>query len=77
MAIGFRKRIKVAPGVNLNLSLKGVSATIGPKGASVGIGKNGTFLNAGLPGTGIYSRTKISGKNKLSAASPNQPVAFS
>lgn len=55
----FRKRINIAPGVNINLSKSGVSTTIGKKGASVNIGKNGTYLNTGLPGTGLYNRTKL------------------
>jgi hypothetical protein len=57
----FRKRIKIAPGVNLNLSKSGVSGTFGVKGASVNVGKNGAFLNTGIPGTGIYDRQKIGG----------------
>ena len=62
MGWGFRKRIKIAPGIKLNISKKGVSTTIGPRGLSVNVGKKGTHLNAGLPGTGIYSRTKLSGE---------------
>ena len=61
MAWKFRKRIKIAPGVTINVSRSGVSTTIGPKGASVNIGKKGTYLNTGIPGTGIYDRQKISG----------------
>jgi len=57
----FRKRIKIAPGVNLNLSKSGVSGTFGGKGASVNVGKNGVYANAGIPGTGIYDRKKIGG----------------
>ena len=63
MGWGFRKRIKIAPGIKLNISKKGVSTTIGPRGLSVNVGKKGTHLNAGLPGTGIYSRTKLTGSN--------------
>ena len=54
MAWKFRKRIKIAPGLTINVSRSGVSTTIGSKGASVNIGKNGTYLNTGIPGTGIY-----------------------
>lgn len=61
MALFFRKRIKILPGVTLNLSKSGVSATVGRKGASVSVGKRGTYLNAGLPGTGIYSRARADG----------------
>ena len=59
MALFFRKRIKILPGVTLNLSKSGISATVGRKGASVSVGKRGTYLNAGQPGTGIYSRTRL------------------
>lgn len=62
MAWNYRKRIKIAPGVHLNLSKGGISTSIGPRGAKISIGKNGTYLNTSIPGTGLYSRTKISGK---------------
>ena len=58
--VSFRKRIKIAPGVNLNLSKGGISTSFGVKGASVSVGKRGVYINNGLPGTGIYKRTKIS-----------------
>lgn len=61
MAWKYRKRIKVAPGVTINVSRSGVSTTIGTKGASVNIGKKGTYLNTGIPGTGIYDRQRIGG----------------
>ena len=64
MAWSYRRRIKIIPGVHLNLSKSGISASIGVKGASVTVGKNGTYLNAGIPGLGIYSRQKLSANNK-------------
>lgn len=64
MAWNFRKRIKIAPGVHLNLSKGGISTSIGPKGAKVTFGKNGTYINKGIPGTGLYSRERLSGRNK-------------
>lgn len=66
MAWNFRKRIKIVPGVHLNLSKSGISTSIGPKGAKVTFGKNGTYLNKGIPSTGLYSREKLSGGNKSS-----------
>ncbi|MBQ0115342.1 MAG: DUF4236 domain-containing protein [Bacteroidales bacterium] len=59
----YRKRIKLAPGVTINLSRSGVSTTIGPRGANINIGKNGAYLNTGIPGTGLYNRQKLSGNN--------------
>ena len=63
MAWNYRKKIKIAPGVHLNFSKKGVSTSIGPKGAKVTFGKNGTYMSTSIPGTGLYSRQKISGCN--------------
>lgn len=63
----YRKYIKIAPGVKLNISKSGVSTTIGGKGASVNIGKNGAYLNTSISGTGLYRRDKLyssKGKNK-------------
>ncbi len=62
MALRFRRYIKIAPGVKINLSGSGASLTLGPRGASMNFGKRGTYLNTGVPGTGLYSRSKV-GKN--------------
>jgi AAA+ superfamily predicted ATPase len=59
MAWSFRKRIKVAPGVHLNVSKSGVSTTVGPKGAKITTGPKGTYLHTSIPGTGLYNRQKI------------------
>jgi hypothetical protein len=64
MAIRFRKSIKLAPGVRLNLSGSGASWTFGPKGASVGVGKRGTYLNAGIPGSGLYTRQALTSERR-------------
>jgi hypothetical protein len=53
MALKFRKRIKIVPGVNLNLSKSGISTSIGKPGATVNIGKKGVKTTVGLPGTGL------------------------
>lgn len=62
MSINFRKKIKLAKGLSLNLSKTGVSLSVGPKGAKLNIGKKGTFLTTSLPGTGVYSKTKLDKK---------------
>jgi len=72
----FRKSIKLAPGIRMNLSGSGVSWTLGPRGASIGIGKRGTFLNTGLPGTGLYSRDRIGGGSGTPAPVPSASTTF-
>lgn len=64
MAWRFRRRIKIIPGITLNISGKGISTTIGVRGASINLGKKGAFLNTGIPGTGFYNRTKLGGQKK-------------
>lgn len=63
MGLYFRKRVKILPGIHLNISKTGTSWSVGTRGASVNFGKKGTYLNTGIPGTGIYSRTKIFGND--------------
>ena len=63
MAWNFRKRIKIAPGIHLNLSKGGISASVGPKGAKITVGKRGTYLNTSILGLGIYQRHKITSNN--------------
>ena len=60
----FRKSIKIAKGLKINLSKSGLSTTIGGKGLSFNLGKNGGYLNTSIPGTGLYSRNKIFGGSK-------------
>lgn len=67
MGTYFRKRIKIAPGVNINLSKSGASLSVGPRGAKMNFGKRGTYITTGIPGTGIYSKTKISNNNTSKA----------
>lgn len=60
MGLYFRKRIKIFPGVHMNISKSGTSWSVGSRGAKVNFGKRGTYVTTGIPRTGIYSRTKVS-----------------
>lgn len=59
----FQRRIKIAPGLSVNLSKSGIGLSAGPRGAKVSIGPSGTYFNAGIPGTGISHRQKIGPSN--------------
>ena len=50
MALRFRRSIKLAPGIRMNLSKSGMSWTLGPRGATVGIGKRGARVNTSFMG---------------------------
>ena len=70
MSFRFRRRIKLLPGVHLNISRSGISTSLGVRGASMTFGKRGTFVNAGIPGTGISYREKL----QQPAAALEQPA---
>lgn len=53
MGFRFQKRIKLLPGVRLNLSKSGVSTSIGGRGATVNLRKGRARATVGLPGTGL------------------------
>jgi hypothetical protein len=55
----FQKRIRILPGLRINLSKSGASASVGPRGADVNIGRHGVTTNAGIPGTGLSYRQKV------------------
>lgn len=65
MGLRFRRKIKILPGVSLNIGKRGVSTSIGVKGAHITIGKNGTRTTVGIPGTGLsYTSTAKSTVDK-------------
>jgi hypothetical protein len=55
----FRKSFRLAPGVRLNVSGRGVSATIGSGWASVSLSDRGAIANVHLPGTGLSYRERL------------------
>lgn len=62
MGFRLRKRIKIAPGLHINLSKSGVSTSIGKPGATVNIGKKGVKATIGIPGSGLsYSQNLTNG----------------
>jgi hypothetical protein len=61
MSLRFRRSIRIAPGLRLNVGMRGLSATVGPRGANLNIGPRGIYSNLGIPGTGISSRERLSG----------------
>jgi hypothetical protein len=66
MAFRFRRSMKIAPGVRLNIGKKGGSFTVGGRGASVNFGRKGVHSNMGIPGTGLSYRSKIAGTSSIS-----------
>ncbi|KGK42768.1 hypothetical protein LH51_04410 [Nitrincola sp. A-D6] len=70
MSFRFQRRIKIAPGLNLNISKSGVGVSAGIKGATVSAGKRGLYGNLGLPGTGLSYRSKLNKEESRRQPSP-------
>lgn len=67
MGLRFRKTIKIANGLNLNISGSGISFSAKKGGATFTTGSNGTYVGYGAKGTGLSYRKKISGKGVTGA----------
>jgi hypothetical protein len=63
MGLRFRRRVKIAPGVSLNISKSGVGISAGPRGAKIGVGPRGVHRSVGIPGTGLSYREEARWKS--------------
>jgi len=52
MSLRFRRRVKLLPGVHVNLGLHGAGVSVGRRGLHVGVNRRGVYNSAGIPGTG-------------------------
>lgn len=49
----FRRSLRIAPGVRLNVSKTGSSVSFGGRGATLNVSRRGTRTTIGLPGSGL------------------------
>jgi len=77
MGFRFRKRIRLAKGLYLNLSKRGGSLSIGSRGTTTNISKKGVRDTLSLTGTGISYQTKHVGVSQRhgSAKGPRQSTS--
>jgi hypothetical protein len=68
MAFRFQRRIKIAPGIRLNVSKRGVGLSAGPRGATMSVGRSGVYGNVGVPGTGLSFREKLNKKGSTESS---------
>lgn len=54
MGFRFWRRIRIAPGLTVNLSKSGASVSVGRRGARYTIGPRGHRATVGIPGTGLF-----------------------
>ena len=67
MGWGFRKSIKIAPGIRVNLSKSGISTSFGGKGFTYNTRGR---VSASIPGTGIRYTTNLRGQKSNRRAGP-------
>ena len=71
MSFRFWRRIRIAPGVTLNLSKSGGSLSFGPHGAKFTIGSRGKSATVGLPGTGLFYTSTFPSKKRTKRGKGN------
>jgi hypothetical protein len=74
--LGFRfyRRVRILPGVRVNLSKSGASLSIGGRGAWFTIGPKGKRATFGLPGSGLYWTKSEPWARSASPAGPPPPA---
>jgi hypothetical protein len=54
MGFRFYRRVRLFPGVSVNLSRSGPSLSVGIRGAHVTVGRRGVTRTVGIPGSGVF-----------------------
>jgi hypothetical protein len=54
MGLRFFRRVRIAPGLTVNLSRCGASLSVGRRGARVTVGASGARATVGATGTGLF-----------------------
>jgi len=72
MSLRFWRRVRIAPGVTLNLSMSTASVSIGPRGAKYTFSPLGNRATLGLPGTGLFYTVRDA---SAPAAAQTRPAA--
>ena len=67
----FFRRVKVLPGVTMNLSKSGPSFSLGVRGAHVTMGRRGVRKTVGIPGTGIFYTSRGGHHTGVHSAPPS------
>jgi Tfp pilus assembly protein PilF len=79
MGFRFRRSIKLAPGVRLNLGAKSMGISAGRRGMRVGFNtRTGAYTSVGIPGTGLSYRSSLGSPAPRTShsATPAGPVAL-
>lgn len=73
MGTRFRRSIRIAPGVKLNVTKTGLGMTVGTRGAHYSVHSSGMRTRTmGLPGTGLYYQSRKNSGSKSKGATPSE-----
>jgi Protein of unknown function (DUF4236) len=77
MGWNVRRSRKIAPGIRLNISNRGLGLSVGPKHAKISFSPTGRVTqNIGIPGTGIrYTKTLSTRKKSVSGGAQKVTLA--
>lgn len=76
MALRFRRSVKIAPGLRLNIGKKSASVRVGGKNVGYTVGTKGRTASASIPGTGLGATSRSGGGADLSWWSVAGYLAF-
>ena len=74
MGFRFYRRVRLFPGVSVNLSRSGPSLSVGVRGAHLTVGKRGVTRTVGIPGTGIFYTSRTGTQTGVHSATPPADV---
>jgi hypothetical protein len=67
----FRRSVKIAPGVRLNVNKRSVGISAGVRGARSSVNSDGRRTRSvGIPGTGLYYRSQTGPRGRQATADP-------
>jgi Protein of unknown function (DUF4236) len=71
----FYRRMRIFPGLSVNLSKSGPSLTVGVRGAHLTMGPRGVRRTVGIPGTGIYYTSHSGYHSGVHSAHVDTPIS--
>jgi hypothetical protein len=71
----FYRRLRIFPGLSVNLSKSGPSLTVGVRGAHLTMGPRGVRRTVGIPGTGIYYTSQSGYHSGIHSAHVDTPIS--
>jgi tetratricopeptide (TPR) repeat protein len=74
VGLRFWRRVRLGPGITLNLSKGGASLSVGPPGAKLTVGTSGAQVTVGMPGTGLFWTQRLGAPQAPSGAAPSATV---